>query len=98
MLARSYYDKLTERYPQNYFASVAATRLRNLGAGPTEDPDELNKIPPAPTVPKLGDSIPASAADRQARADALGSIAFDASAELELRAGLCSHARTALSA
>jgi soluble lytic murein transglycosylase len=87
VLARSYFDKLTERYPQNYFASVAATRLRNLGAGPTEDPDELNKIPPAPTVPKLGDSIPVSAADRQARADALGSIAFDASAELELRAG-----------
>ena len=38
-------------------------------------------------MPKLGDSIPASAADRQARADALTSIAFDASAEMELRAG-----------
>ena len=34
----------------------------------------------------LGDTIPAAAAERQARADALRSIAFDSSAELELRA------------
>jgi soluble lytic murein transglycosylase len=86
-LARSYYVKLTERYPQNYFASVASTRLRDLGKGTTEDPDELNKIPSAPAIPKLGDSIPQAAADRQARAEALSSIAFDSSAELELRAG-----------
>ena len=87
VLARSYYDKLTERYPQSYFTTVAATRLRNLGSGTSKDPDELSKIPPAPTIPKLGDTVPTVAADRQARADALTSIAFDASAEMELRAG-----------
>jgi len=38
----------------------------------------------------LGDSIPAAAANRQARADALRSISFDASAELELRAAFVS--------
>jgi soluble lytic murein transglycosylase len=85
--ARSYYGKLTDRYPNNYFASVASTRLRTLGTGPVEDPPELDKIPPPPAAPKLGDKIPPAAADRQARADALRSIAFDASAELELRAG-----------
>ena len=87
ILARSYYDKLTERFPQSYFTGVAASRLRNLGTGATQDPEELNKIPPAPVIPKLADVVPALAAERQARADALTSIAFDSSAEMELRAG-----------
>jgi len=84
--ARSYYDKLVERYPQNYFETLAAARLRAMGRGERTDPDELSLIPPVPPVAPLGAGIPAAAAEKQARADALRSIAFDASAELELRA------------
>lgn len=85
-LARSYYDKLVERYPQNYFESLAAARLRLMGDGDRTDPDVLSLIPPVPSVAPLGPSIPPAAMERQTRADALHAIAFDASAELELRA------------
>ncbi len=86
-IARSYYDKLSERYPQNYFASQGATRLQALGSVPEQDPAVLDTIAPAPGPPPVDAKIPASAAKWQARADALQSIGFDASAELELRAG-----------
>src|SRR5271170_883302 len=85
-LARTYYAKLLERFPQNYFATTAVKRLRALGAGPAVDADILAAIPPVPPALPLGDTIPAAAASRQMRADALRSIAFDASAELELHA------------
>jgi soluble lytic murein transglycosylase len=85
-LARTYYAKLIERFPQNYFATTAAKRLRALGPGAGADADILATIPPVPPTLPLGDSIPAAAASRQTRADALRSIGFDASAELELRA------------
>ncbi len=85
-LARSYYEKLTGRYPQNYFGLLGAERLRALGPGPTQASDVLGVIPPAPDPPALDGKIPPAAADREARADALRSIAFDSSAELELRA------------
>ncbi len=85
-LARTYYAKLLERYPQNYFAATAAKRLRTLGPGAGAEADILDTIPPVPPALPLGDTIPAAAATRQMRADALRSIAFDASAELELRA------------
>jgi soluble lytic murein transglycosylase len=89
-LARSYYGKLTDRFPQNYFSTQALPRLRALGPGPVADADVLSTIPPPPPALTMGDSIPAAAAERQARADALRSIAFDASAELELRAAYAS--------
>lgn len=85
-LARSYYDKLIERYPQNYFESVAVARVRALGPGPKQIADVIATIPPVPATRKLSDAIPPAAAKWQERADALESIAFDASAELELRA------------
>ncbi|MFZ0523752.1 MAG: transglycosylase SLT domain-containing protein [Candidatus Acidiferrales bacterium] len=85
-LARSYYEKLQDRFPQNYFANAAAIRLDALASGPATDPDVLAAIPPLPPAMMLGSTIPAAAENRQARADALRSIAFDASAELELRA------------
>ena len=85
-LARSYYDKLIERFPQNYFESLALTRVRALDPGPKQIPDVLATIPPVPASEKLGETIPAAAAKRHARAVALQSISFDASAELELRA------------
>jgi soluble lytic murein transglycosylase len=85
-LARSYYEKLTNRYTQNYFGLLGAARLRELGPGPTQTSDVLSVIAPMPDPPALDDAIPPAAADRKARADALRSIAFDSSAELELRA------------
>jgi len=89
-LARTYYAKLLERFPQNYFAVTAAKRLRALGPGEGTDADILATIPPVPPALRLGDRIPAAAASRQTRADALRSIGFDASAELELRAAFAS--------
>jgi soluble lytic murein transglycosylase len=86
-LARSYYAKLQDRYPNNYFSGTASARLRALGAGPMQVSDVLAGIPPVAPPPKLDGAISPGAASRQARADALRSIAFDASAELELRAG-----------
>jgi soluble lytic murein transglycosylase len=86
-LARGYYAKLAERYPQNYFQTQAAPRNRALGTGPIQNSDVLDLVPPVAAIPKLDGTIPAAAVGRQARADALRSIAFDASAELELRAG-----------
>jgi soluble lytic murein transglycosylase len=85
-LARSYYDKLIDRFPENYFEGLAVTRVRGLDPGPKQVPDVLATIPPVPPSQKLGEAIPAAAEQRKARADALRSIAFDASAELELRA------------
>jgi soluble lytic murein transglycosylase len=85
-LARGCYAKLTDRFPQNFFTTQAQDRIRLLGPGPSVDAEVLATIPPPPPELKMGDSIPLAAADRQARADALRSIAFDASAELELRA------------
>jgi peptidoglycan lytic transglycosylase len=86
-LARGYYAKLAERYPLNYFAKQASARVSALGAGPSDPPDVLASIPPVSRIPKLDGPIPLAAVNRQARADALRSIGFDASAELELRAG-----------
>jgi soluble lytic murein transglycosylase len=89
-LARSYYDKLIERFPQNYFEGLALNRVRGLDPGPKQDPDVLAMIPPVPASQKLGDTIPAAAEKQHERALALQSISFDASAELELRAAYAS--------
>jgi len=85
-LARSYYRKLTDRYTQNYFGILGAERLRAIGPGPEQTSDVLGAIPAAPDPPSLDGKIPPAAAGLKARADALRSIAFDSSAELELRA------------
>ncbi len=86
-LARGYYAKLAERYPQNYFEIQAEKRTRALGDGPVQKSDVLDLIPPVAPVPRLDGPIPIAADGPEARANALRSIAFDASAELELRAG-----------
>lgn len=85
-LARAYYQKLQSRFPQNYFANASVTRLKALGHGPLEEASVLASIQTLPPSLPLGASIPAAAANRQARAEALRSIGFDSSAELELRA------------
>lgn len=86
-VARTYYAKLADRYPGNFFDMAAAKRAPRTDPGPTAAVDVLATIPPLPTAATMGATIPAAATERKARADALRSIAFDASAELELRAG-----------
>jgi soluble lytic murein transglycosylase len=83
--ARSYYLKDTERFPQTYFGHAAALRLSKLGPADGDPPEILDKIPPPPSLRPFDEPIPAAAADRWARAQALRTIAFDASAELELK-------------
>ncbi len=83
--ARAYYQKLIDRYPRTYFGGLAVARLKNLGPGDVEPIGWLSKIPPLALARPVG-PIPAAAATRQSRANALRTIAFDSSAELELRA------------
>lgn len=85
--ARAYYDELAERFPNGYFTKAGAQRSHALGTGPAATLDILASIPAMPPMQPIGDEIPQAAAGRQARADALRMIAFDASAELELHAG-----------
>jgi soluble lytic murein transglycosylase len=85
-LARAYFGKLTERFPQSYFGGLAASRLQGLGPGPAEFPGVLAMIPAPPPVAPLGEQAPVAAEPHWQRARALETIAFDASAELELRA------------
>jgi soluble lytic murein transglycosylase len=86
-LARSYYAKLADRYPQNYFETLAAERLHALGREPVQVVEGVAHIPPVSAIPRLDGEIPVAAVRDHARAEALRSIGFDASAELELRAG-----------
>ena len=83
--ARSYYSKAVERFPQTYFGNAAAARLAKLGPGEEDLSELLEKIPPAPSLRSFDEPIPVAAADRWARAQALRAIAFDSSAEQELK-------------
>jgi soluble lytic murein transglycosylase len=83
--SRSYYSKATERFPQTYFGNAAAARLAKLGPGEESPAEVLEKIPPPPSLRPFDEPIPVAAEDRWARAQALRAIAFDASAEQELK-------------
>jgi soluble lytic murein transglycosylase len=83
--ARSLYGKASERFPQTYFGNAAAARLAKLGPGEENPPDVLEKIPPPPALRSFDEPIPVAAADRWGRAQALRAIAFDSSAEQELK-------------
>ncbi|HXE34358.1 MAG TPA: transglycosylase SLT domain-containing protein [Verrucomicrobiae bacterium] len=83
--ARSYYRKDMDRFPQTYFGHAAAARLSKLEPADGDPPEILDKIPPPPSLRPFDEPIPVAAADRWARAQALRTIAFDASAELELK-------------
>ena len=83
--ARSFYDKAVERFPQTYFGHAAAARLLALGPGEENPAPFLEQIPPAPQLRPFDEPIPAAAADRWERAQALRTIAFDSSAEQELK-------------
>jgi soluble lytic murein transglycosylase len=83
--ARSYYEKAVERFPQTYFGNAAAVRLAKLGPGEENPAELLEKIPPPPALRSFDEPIPVAATDRWARAQALRAIAFDSSAEQELK-------------
>jgi soluble lytic murein transglycosylase len=85
--AQAYYQKDADRFPQTYFGHAAADRLSKLqpAEGDPPAPEILDKIPPPPALRPFDEPIPAAAADRWARAQALRTIAFDSSAELELK-------------
>ena len=83
--ARAFYQKAVDRFPQTYFGYAAAAELAKLGSGDPDAPDFLEKIPPAAPLRPFDEPIPAAAQDRWTRAQALRSIAFDASAEQELK-------------
>jgi soluble lytic murein transglycosylase len=84
--ARSFYLAAVERFPQTYFGERAAQRLREIGSQPAAPAQVLSVIPPAQALPSLYGPLPAAATQRWTRAQALKTIAFDSSAELELRA------------
>ena len=86
-LARGYYAKLAERYPQNYFETQAAPRRSRAGRRAVEESGRARFDSARFRGAEAGWTDSARRSGRQARADALRSIAFDASAELELRAG-----------
>jgi soluble lytic murein transglycosylase len=84
--ARSYFRTAAERFPQTYFGRAASVRLDKLGPGEEDAPDFLAAIPPPPALRPLDEPIPPAAMNRWTRAQALRIIAFDASAEQELKA------------
>ena len=83
--ARAYFRTGADRFPQTYFGRAAAARLDKMAPGDVDPPDFLAAIPPAPALRPFDEPIPAAAQDRWVRAQALRVIAFDASAELELK-------------
>jgi soluble lytic murein transglycosylase len=83
--ARSLYGKAAERFPQTYFGNGAAARLAKLGPGEENAPEFFEKIPPPPSLRSFDEPIPVAAQERWERAQALRAIAFDSSAEQELK-------------
>ena len=83
--ARTFYNKAADRFPQTYFGNASAARLAKLGPGEENPAEFLDKIPPPPALRPFDEPIPVAAEDRWARAQALRSIAFDSSAEQELK-------------
>jgi len=84
--ARAYYQKALDRYPATYFAHAADLRLAKLPAADPDPVEALAQIPPAPPLRPFDEPVSPTVADRWNRAQALRAIAFDASAELELKA------------
>jgi soluble lytic murein transglycosylase len=84
--ARSFYLAAVSRFPQTYFGERAEDRLREIGREPTNPAEFLSVIPAPPPLVPISDPLPAAAQESWARAQALRTIAFDNSAEQELRA------------
>jgi len=84
--ARAYYKKAVERFPTTYFAYAAQNRLDKLGPGEADSPDFLAQIPLAPSLRPFDEPVVSNVLERWNRAQALRTVGFDASAELELKA------------
>jgi soluble lytic murein transglycosylase len=85
-IARAYFRKLQERFPNSYFALHASTPLRVLGHGRVAALPVLDSIPRISPEREILKSVPAAAIPYVQRSIALETIAFDDSAMLELRA------------
>ena len=85
-VARSFYRAAAERFPETYFGLHSAARLENLGEGDDDPPEFLATIPPPPPLRPFDEPIAVTAMERWNRAQALRSIGFDSTAELELKA------------
>jgi len=84
--ARAWYEAAVARFAQNYFGLLAEQRLGAIGREPRAAVDLPLAPVPAAAWPALTGSVPASVAEQFARAEALRTAAFDASAELEFNA------------
>lgn len=84
--ARAYYQKLQQRYPNNYFTVHAAEHLRALKRGPAASLSILDVIAPLPPGPQVGAAEAPEALPWVQRSVALETIAFDDSAMMELHA------------
>ncbi len=88
--ARAIFLKAAGRFPQTYWGSKARERLQELGPGGDDPPEEilvLVLVPAPKPLPDLTAPLYPAAAARDSRARALAAIGFDASADLEWRAG-----------
>ena len=84
--AAAFYTEADQRFPQTYFGRLAGERLHAIGPQAAEPVDFLSKIPPATPLDSFNVPLPLPAHNAWLRAQALESIGFDNSAELELRA------------
>jgi soluble lytic murein transglycosylase len=88
--ARSYYVKDAQRFPQTFFGMRSSDRLAEIGSEPLNPAGIVSAIPDAPVPGEIDAPVPVEAEDRWQRANALRVIAFEASADLELRAAYAS--------
>ena len=86
--ARAYYEKLSTRFAENYFARLARARLAGIHAEAhgTAILPVLNRIPPVPPALRIESGVPASVERQYERGVALRSVAFDDTAMLEFQA------------
>ena len=84
--ARAYYHKAADRFPTTYFVARRRAPRQNSVLATRIAADFLAANPAAPPLRPFDEAIAPDGADRWNRAQALRTIAFDASAELELKA------------
>ena len=84
--ASAFYTEAEQRFPQTYFGRLAGERLRAIGPQAADPVDFLSQIPAAAPLDSFSAPLPQAAHDAWLKAQALESIGFDTSAELELRA------------
>jgi soluble lytic murein transglycosylase len=88
--ARAYFRKAVDRWPNTYYAYAAQAHLDKLGPGEVDSPDFLMQLPPAQPLRPFDEPVAANVLEHWNRAQALRTIAFDTSAELELKAAYAS--------